>query len=71
MITIFSCENFFKFVSFSLYPTEATMLKCSMLGAFTVDIKLLMVLKESNQTNKQHSIIRESNIFSKYLIVQA
>ena len=36
MITLFSCEQFFKFVSFLLYPTEVTMLKCAMLGAFTV-----------------------------------
>ena len=27
---------FFKFVSFLLYPTNVTMLKCAMLGAFSV-----------------------------------
>ena len=36
MIALFSCEFIFNFVSFLLYPTEVKMLKCAMLGAFTV-----------------------------------
>ena len=37
MITLFSCENLFKFVSFLLYPTEVKRLKSAMLGAFTIN----------------------------------
>ena len=36
MLTLFSCENVFKFVSFLLYPVEVKILKCAMLEAFII-----------------------------------
>ena len=36
MITLFSCDFFYKFVSIILYPREVKMLKWAMLGAFTI-----------------------------------
>ena len=44
MITLFGCTHFFNFVSFLLYPMEVKMLRCAMLGAFTLNIKFILVL---------------------------
>ena len=38
MITLFSCDFFFKIVSFLLYQKEVKMLKCAMLEVFTVTL---------------------------------
>ena len=49
------CAHFFNFVSFLLYPMEVKMLKCAMLGAFTVYVIIFDIM-----FNELSKIIRKS-----------
>ena len=51
MITLLGCAHFFNFVSFLLYPTDVKRLKCAMLGAFTVLMKCICILRAARAHN--------------------
>ena len=69
MLTLFSSELFFKFVSFLLYLTEVKMLKCAMLGAFTVPVFAAMLRKVNFKHGTKRKLrwrnIRKRNIRAK------